>query len=131
LAAAAVNRNGKISFVGIAYFWSTVDPRMRTDPLPGPEPLILQADDRRIELHLLGQSAHDAGIGIPVHAPPGSAATAYVYGMDLATLRFIAEAHRLMVFAESNRTLLSYPLWDDRRTALRAFVQHMGGGTAG
>lgn len=127
LAAAAVNRNGTVSFVGIGYFWSTVDPRMRTDRLPAPESLFLMADDRRIELHLRGQSAHDAGIGVAVHAPPGTRAAPQVYGMDLATLRFIAEARQLTVFAESNGKLLSYPLWDDRRAALRAFVEHMGG----
>lgn len=127
LAAAAVNRNGRISFVAIVYFWSTVDPRMRTDPLPAPEPLILQADDRRIELRLRGQSAHDAGIGVAVHTPAGTAATPQVYGMDLATLRFVAEARHLTVFARSNGTLVDYPLWDDRRGALRAFVQHVGG----
>lgn len=127
LAAAAVNRNGKVSFVAIGYFWSTVDPRMRTDPLPAPETLILQADDRRIELHLKGQSARDAGIGVAVHAPAGTAASPQVYAMDLATLRFIAAARELTVFARSNGTLLSYSLWDDRRAALRAFVAHLGG----
>jgi hypothetical protein len=128
LAAAAVNRNGKVSYVGIAYFWSTVDPRMRTDPLPAPEPLILQADDRRIELRLQGQSPHDAGIGVPVHAPPGTVATPHVYGIDLATLRYMAEARQLVVLADSNGALLRYPLWEDHRAALRAFVRRMGGG---
>ncbi len=127
LAAAAVNRGGKLSYVGIAYFWSTVDPRMRTDPLPAPQPLILQADDRRIELRLRGQSAHDAGIGVAVHAPTGAAGPPSVYALDLATLRFIAEARELTVLAESNGTVLRYPLWDDRRAALRAFVRRMSG----
>lgn len=127
LAAAAVDRAGKVTYVGIAYFWSTVDPRMRTDPLPSPEPLVLQADDRRIELRLRGQSAHDAGIGTAVHAPAGAVGPPSVYGLDLPTLRFIAEARQLTVLAESNGTLLSYPLWDDRRAALRTFVRHMSG----
>jgi hypothetical protein len=127
VAAAAVDRNGKVSYVGIAYFWSTVDPRVRTDPLPSPESLLVLADDRRIELHLRGQSAHDAGIGVPVHVPPGAAATPHVYGLDLSTLRFIAEARQVTVLVDSNGTLLNYPLWDDRRAALRAFVRHMSG----
>ena len=126
-AAAAVNRGGKVNFVGIAYFWSTVDPRMRTDPLPAPEPLILQADDRRIELKLRGQSAHDAGIGVPTHAPPGPPVAPNVYGIDLPTLRFIAAARSLTLFAESGGTLLSYRLWGDQRAALNAFVRHMNG----
>jgi hypothetical protein len=56
LAAAAVNRAGKISYVLIGYNWSTVDPRLRPDPLPAAEPLVLQADDRRIPLTLRGHS---------------------------------------------------------------------------
>jgi hypothetical protein len=127
LAAAAVNRNGKISYVLIAYFWSTVDPRLRPDALPSPEPLVLQADDRRIELKLRGHSAHEAGIGMPVHAPPGAAVTPNVYGTDLATLRFAAEARNLTLLADSGGTALSYELWEDRRSALRTFVHHMNG----
>jgi len=127
LAAAAVDRNGKISYVLIAYFWSTLDPRVRRDALPSPEPLVLQADDRRIELKLRGHSAHEAGIGMPVHAPPGAAVTPNVYGTELATLRFVSEARRLTIVAESDGTPLTYELWEDRRTALRTFVHHMSG----
>ena len=75
VAAAAVNRSGKITYVVIAYFWSTVDPRLRPDLLLSPPVLSLQADDRRLELHLAGHSAHEAGIGRPVHEPPGSPVT--------------------------------------------------------
>ena len=127
LAAAAVDRNGKISYVLIAYFWSTVDPRLRRDAMPSPEPLVLQADDRRVELKLRGHSAHEAGIGAPVHAPPGAALTPNVYGTELATLRFVSEARNLTIVADSDGTALSYDLWEDRRTALRAFVHHMNG----
>ena len=127
LAAAAVDRNGKISYVLIAYFWSTVDPRLRRDAMPSPEPLVLQADDRRVELKLRGHSAHEAGIGAPVHAPPGAALIPNVYGTDLATLRFVAEARNLTLLADSGGTALSYELWEDRRTALRNFVHHMNG----
>ena len=127
LAAAAVNRNGKVSYVLIAYFWSTVDPRLRPEPLPSPEPLVLQADDRRIELALRGHSAHEAGIGEAVHAPPGTAVTPNVYGTDLATLRFVTEARHLTLLADSGGTALSYELWEDHRMALRSFVRHMNG----
>ncbi|HXZ59596.1 MAG TPA: hypothetical protein VEG26_05400 [Steroidobacteraceae bacterium] len=127
LAAAAVNRAGKISYVLIAYFWSTVDARLRRDPLPAAEPLALQADDRRLALALEGHSAHDAGIGERVHAPPGSAAEPNVYRTDLATLRFIAAARRLTILAESKGAPLTYDLWQDRRPALQAFVRRMSG----
>jgi hypothetical protein len=127
LAAAAVNRAGKISYVLIGYNWSTVDPRLRPDPLPAALPLVLQADDRRIELTLRGHSAHEAGIGVPVHAPPGTIAPPNVYGSDLATLRFLAEARRVTLEAESAGTPVAYELWEDRRPALKRFVQHMNG----
>jgi len=127
LAAAAVNRNGKVSYVLIGYFWSTVDPRLRRDAMPSPEPLVLQADDRRIELKLRGHSAHEAGIGAPVHAPPGTTVTPNVYGTELATLRFVSEARHLTMVADSDGAPLGYELWEDRRTALRNFVHHMNG----
>jgi hypothetical protein len=127
LAGAAVNRGGKVTYVGIAYFWSSVDPQMLGAPLPAPEPLILQADDRRLELRLQGQSARDAGIGAVQPPTRRAAGPPSVYGLDLATLRFIAEARQLTVLAESNGTLLPYPLWEDRRAALRSFVRHMSG----
>lgn len=129
VAAAAVDRSGKVSYVLIAYFWSTIDPRVHTDPLPNPEPLILQADDRRIELDLRGHSAYDAGIGVPVHAPPGSKVMPNVYGIDLGTLRSIAESRQLSLVTETAVSSITYGLWEDQRAALRAFVQHMGGGT--
>jgi len=127
LAAAAVDRNGKVSYVLIGYFWSTVDPRLRRDAPPVPEPLVLQADDRRTELTLRGHSAHEAGIGMPVHQPAGSTGPPNVYGIDLATLRFISEARHLSMRIDTEVTELSYELWEDRRDALRAFVRHMSG----
>jgi hypothetical protein len=127
LAAAAVNRSGAISYVLIGYFWSTVDPRLRQDALPSVQPLILQADDRRLELTLRAASAREAGIGVPVHAPPGVTATPTVYATDLATLRFLTEAHRLSLLADSGGTALRYELWEDQRAALRLFVHHMRG----
>jgi hypothetical protein len=127
VAAAAVDRAGKVNYVLITYIWSTVDPALRPDALPSADALIVQADDRRIEFHLDGHSAHEAGIGLPVHAPPGSAAAPNVYHTDLATLRFLAEARRLKVLSPSDAALAAYELWDDRRAALRAFVRRMSG----
>ena len=127
LAAAAVNRNRKISYVLIAYLWSTVDPRLRRDPLPSPETLVLQADDRRIALHLEGHSPHDAGIGERVHAPPGADATPDVYRTDLGTVRFIGEARNLSLVVDSDPAAITYELWEDRRVALRNFAHYMSG----
>jgi hypothetical protein len=89
--------------------------------------LILQADDRRIELHLQGHSAHEAGIGVPVHVPPGTDATPNVYGTDLGTVRFIGEARRLTIVVDADPAPITYDLWEDRRLALRNFVRHMSG----
>jgi hypothetical protein len=125
LAAASVNRGGKIDYVLIVYFWSTLDPRLRTDSLAA-EPLVIQADDRRIALKLRGHSAHEAGIGVPVHAPPADA-TPNVYGTDLATVRFISAARHVALLVDSGATTLNYELWEDRRDALRAFVRLMSG----
>jgi hypothetical protein len=132
VAAASVNRAGKVDYVLIVYFWSTADPRMRPDPLPSGQPLVLQADDRRIALKLRGHSAHDAGIGpgISAHmqAPPGVTTPPDVYGTDLATVRFLGEARSLALLIESEGITLNYELWEDTRPALRAFVRHMSGG---
>ncbi len=127
LAAASVNRGGKVDYVLIVYFWSTVDPRLRDEPLPAAEPLVIQADDRRMALSLRGHSAREAGIGFAVHAPPSGSATPNVYATDLAALRFLAAARQLSLLADSNGTTLIYDLWNDRRPALRAFVRHMSG----
>ncbi|MBV8146066.1 MAG: hypothetical protein JO184_13775 [Gammaproteobacteria bacterium] len=126
LAAASVNRGGRVDYVLIGYLWSTADPRTRADSLPPAEPLTLVADDRLIELRLQDRSAHDAGIGVAVHAPPGGGAP-NVYRSDLATLRFIGAARQLALHAEAAESTLTYELWGDQRGALRAFVRHMNG----
>lgn len=127
LQAAAVNRSGKVSYVLISYVWSTVDPRMREEPLLIPELLVLHADDRRIQLSARGHTAREAGIGMAVDAPAGSNATPTVYSTDLATLRFIAESRHLALALDTERTTLVYELWEDRRPALNHFVRHLSG----
>lgn len=127
VAAAAVNRSGRISYVLIVYFWTTVDPRLRDAGNPDAEPVVFLADDRRISLKLQSHSAREAGIGTPVHAPPGDDVPPNVYAIDLATARFISESRHLALQADSGGTSFTYDLWEDRRGALRAFVHHMNG----
>ena len=127
LQAAAVNRSGKMSYVLISYVWSTVDPRMREEPLLNPELLVLQADDRRIQLNARGHTARDAGIGMVVDAPSGSSGAPTVYPTDLATLRFIAESRHLALALDTERSTLIYDLWEDRRADLARFVRHLSG----
>jgi len=127
LQAASVNRSGKVSYVLISYVWSTVDPRMREEPLLVPEQLVLHADDRRIQLNARGHTAREAGIGMPVDVPPGSSGPPTAYGTDLATLRFIAESRHLALALDTERSTLVYDLWQDRRADLARFVRHMSG----
>ena len=107
------------------------------DPLPSGQPLILQADDRRIALKLRGHDAHEAGIGPAVSAhmqvPKGVTAPPDVYGSDLGTIRFLGEARSLTLQVDisgtdPNGVPLIYDLWEDARPALKAFVRHMSGG---
>ncbi len=128
MAAGSVNRAGKINYVLIAYFWSTVDARNAPGSAPVLDPLTIAADDRRIVLRLEGHSAQEAGIGIPVHAPPGRDALPNVYRTDLGTLRFISEARSLAVVADlPGASPVSYDVWEDQRAALKALVALLSG----
>jgi len=126
LAAAAVNRSGKITYVLIAYIWSTVDMRgaPRADTA---ETLVVAADDRRIRFSLDGTRAQDQGIALPVHAPPNQNSVPNVYRTDLATLRFISAARRVAIQVGADDTAPVYEVWDDARDALASFVKFMNG----
>jgi len=132
LAAAAVNRSGKTDYVLVAYDWTTFDEHGRSGETPGATTaLVVAADDRRITLNLAGHSAHDVGIGTPVHPPPAGSATPDIYRTDLATMRFIAAARHLEVLKQSDAAATAYPIWDDQRAALGVFVDLLSGGQAG
>jgi len=126
VSAASVNRGKKTDYLLLVYFWSTADPRMRPDPLPRAQPLVLQADDRRIALKPRG-SAHDAGIGTSVNAPKGVTTAPDVYGTDLGTVRFLSQARSVTLLVEADAITLNYELWEDARPALKAFVRQMSG----
>jgi hypothetical protein len=123
LAAAAVNQSGKMSYVLIGYFWWFGAPPKAELAPSAAETLALQADDRNIQLVLRAASAHELGIGVPVHRPPLGNATAYVYAIDLSTMGIIAESHQLAVHLQNDGTSLTYTLFEDRRPALREFVR--------
>jgi hypothetical protein len=132
LAAAAVNRSGKTDYVLVAYDWTTFDEHGRSgESSSTTTALVVAADDRRITLSLAGHSAHDVGIGTPVHPPPVASATPDIYRTDLATMRFIAAARHLAVLKQSDTTATTYPIWDDQRAALGVFVDLLSGGQAG
>ena len=134
LAAAAINRGGKTDYVLITYFWTTFDAHgqegeshRQSPSSPAPDPLVIAADDRRIAVRMREANAHDAGIGIPVDAPPAHPATPYVYKTDLPTLRFMAAARHLTVLPDAQDPALVFEIWDDRRAALQNLVQLLNG----
>jgi hypothetical protein len=126
LAAAAVNQSGKISYLLIAYFWSTGAPRHPEDASPGAPPVVLQVDDRRIELAPHGRSAREVGIGAPVHPPPLGDATPCIYAIDLDTVRLISESRQLALHVETKSLPLNYELFEDRRVAMKQLALLMG-----
>jgi hypothetical protein len=132
LAAAAVNRGGKTDYVLVAYEWTTFDEHGRSGERPtSTAGLVVAADDRRIALTLAGHSAHDVGIGTPVHPPPVGSTEPDVYRTDLETLRFIAAARNLAVLRRADDPSSAYEIWDDQRAALGAFVALLDGGRVG
>jgi hypothetical protein len=132
LAAAAVNRGGKTDYVLVAYDWTTFDEHGRSgETHSATTALVVAADDRRITLNLAGHSAHDVGIGTPVHPPPAGSATPDIYRTDLATMRFIAAARHLAVLKQSDAATTAYQIWDDQKAALGVFVDLLSGGQEG
>jgi hypothetical protein len=121
LAAASVDRAGKIQLVLIGYFWTTFDPHARDD-VRHPDELTLVADDRRITLTKLNHTAHEAGIEERVNAPAVGSGPPILYSVDLATLRFIAASRSLSAHTRTGDTEMDYSVWDDRRAALSQWV---------
>jgi hypothetical protein len=112
LAAASIDRAGKIQLVLIAYFWTTFDPHARDDGRANkrqdedrhPDELTLIADDRRITFAKLNRTAHEAGIEERVNA-----------------------SRSLTAQTRTGDTELDYSIWEDRRAALAQWVHEVGG----
>lgn len=122
LAAASVNRSGHIEQVLLGYLWSTIDPRMRRDPQPADQTLIIVADDRVIVLSADRRTPRDVGIAAPVAVPSGSNATQRLYPTDSATLRFLSTARQLRLTLRNGTDPRPFELWGDGRGALRQFL---------
>jgi hypothetical protein len=127
LAAASVDRTGKITYLLIGYFWSVGVSQPWENARLAREPLVLQLQDRRIELAPQGGSARDAGISAPVHPPPVGPATASLYAVDLSTINLIAESTHPILYCGGGSAPLKYELFEDRLTALREFVRQLSG----
>jgi hypothetical protein len=119
LAAAAVDRGGKYTYVLIGYLWSVGE-----NACLGREHLIMQLGDRRIELAPFDGSARDLGISKPIHRPSTDAKPA-VYPSDLATLGLIAESAHPVLYCGAETAPLKYELLEDRLPALRELVRHL------
>jgi hypothetical protein len=127
LSAASVNRSGKVSYVLVAYFWSTLDSFGAPSVAAVTDQLLLAVDDRRIRLSTRGHSAKDAGIANPVHAPPQHDGPPTVYGTDLDTLRFLSAARNVIAVRGADGNEQTFEIWDDGRAALGAFVRFING----
>jgi len=124
LAAAAVDRSGKYTYVLIGYFWLVGAPSPENVCFDR-EHLVLQLGDRRIELAPFDGSARDAGISQPIHRPSIGDAEPAVYTIDLATLGLIAESAHPVLYCAAEKTPLKYELWEDRLPALRELLRHL------
>ena len=126
LAAAAVDRAGRIEYVIVAYVWSTLDERLDPERRRDTSTLVIAADDRRIELTAPVTSPDEVGIADPVLPPPGPLRQPQVYRIDFATLRFLAAARRVSLLLGTGPLAPTYDVWSDGRPALGSFVDYVG-----
>jgi hypothetical protein len=127
LAAAAVNRGGKYTYVLIGYFWFVGESKPGENACFGRARLVLELGDRRIEFAPADGSARDAGIRQPIHRPSLSSAEPIVYPTDLATLGLIGESAHPVLYCVAETAPLKYELQEDRLPALRELVRHLNG----
>lgn len=117
VAAASVDRSGRVEYVLLVYFWSTVDPRI-APVKPGPTTgLVLAAEDRRIALEPISLAVP------PIDRPPARHIIAMMYRTDFATLRYLAAVRRISLLRADTQGTERYRLWDDERTALADLVR--------
>ncbi len=126
LAAASVNRGGKIHYMLVSYIWSTVDTRGR-ELAASDGVLVISADDRRVRLRPSGRTAAQQGISLPIHEPPGPSLAPVVYETDLETLGFLAAARNVSVQVGGDELAPAYLAWDDERASLGQFVRFLKG----
>lgn len=124
LVAAGVDRSGKYTYLLIGYSWFVGLPQPDEKVCRDHEHLVLQLDDRRIELAPFDGSARDAGISKPIHAPWKDAKPA-VFTIDLATLGLIAASAHPVLYCGAGTAPLKYELVGDRLRALRELVRNL------
>jgi hypothetical protein len=107
----------------VGYIWSVGSSPGPKDARLAARGVILQADDRRVELTPQNVSARELGIGVPVHPPPVGRATPYVYVIDLATVQLLAESGHLSLYMQDQDASANYQVFGDGRSALKEFVR--------
>jgi hypothetical protein len=126
LAAVAVDRSGKYSYLLLAYFWAVGVADQPAEPATC-RPLALQLPDGRIDL-TPSSSPHEAGVGVAVHKPPFGAKEPCVYDTDLAGLKRIAGSPHPVLYSEGQGVSTQYDLFEDRLSALKQLVERLGSG---
>jgi hypothetical protein len=120
VAAAYIDRSGRIEYVLIVYLWSTVDPRNEQAAAGSPPDLVLAADDRMIALHPLSDATQRVP---PVDRPPVRHFTAGMYRIDPATLRYLTTARHLSLLRGRDPDEVAFEVWDDERPLLTALLR--------
>jgi len=125
LAAAAVDRAGKLSYLLIVYFWSVGVSEPSEPARLAREPLVFELQERRIELAPQGGSAREAGISAPVHRPSFGPVAPAVYAIDLPTMSLIAESAHPALYCGAKSAQVKYELFEDRLPALRELLRRL------
>jgi hypothetical protein len=120
LTAANIDKSGSLKNVFLAYFWCA-GPMPRTEISPGQQPIILATERGTVTLSPDALTLLEEGISDPPNRPPFGRAASYVYPASLQTMRDLADPGHLVLISVAQK----YELFEDRRDALRRFVQSL------
>jgi hypothetical protein len=123
IAAAHINRAGKLTTYLLAYRWATVDVRMSALPAKSQGRLTFLGDGRVVELQPLSDPQALAMLRIELAAPRTQGKVGWVYAVDAATLRYLAESHELQLQFPDEAMAQPFEIWSDGRPALQAFAR--------
>ncbi len=122
VAAAHINRAGKLTTYLLAYRWATVDMRMSALPDASQGRLSFLADGRVVELQPLSDAQATAMQRTNLAAPRTSVKVGWVYSVDSATLLYLAESRDLQLQFPDETMAQPFEIWTDGRPALKAFA---------
>ncbi len=127
LVAAEINESGHRHLVWVVHQWSTIDARAADlQPLPGAS-LLLIADGRDLRLTPINNSIANALVKSRALLPPDDAnAITTLYGIDSATLEYVATCRHLAASFPESRLALPFSVWRDGRPAVLRFLARVG-----